>query len=93
MNFLPVCSSFVLMWNFAKPYRKVAYFGLWAEESADQYGKRDAMAILADAVDCGIDDDPPMSCLGTWVWIIIHRRLTFWKKIWIKWLRDDGLWL
>jgi hypothetical protein len=31
------------MQDFAKPYQKVTYFGLWAEESADAYGKRDAM--------------------------------------------------
>jgi hypothetical protein len=43
--------------DFASPYRKVAYFGLWAEETADQYGKRDAMDVLADAAGCCFDDD------------------------------------
>jgi hypothetical protein len=28
------------MRDFASPYRKVPYFGIWAEETADQYGKR-----------------------------------------------------
>ena len=42
--------------TFADPYRKVPYFGIWAEETADQYGKRDAMAVLADAAGCCIDD-------------------------------------
>jgi hypothetical protein len=45
------------MRDFARPYQKVAYFGLWAEESADEYGKRDAMAILADAAGRCVDDD------------------------------------
>lgn len=33
------------------------YIGLWAEETADDYGKRDAMAVLADAAGCCFDDD------------------------------------
>ena len=45
------------MRDFASPYRKVPYFGIWAEETADQYGKRDAMAVLADAAGCCFDDD------------------------------------
>jgi hypothetical protein len=45
------------MCDFASPYRKVPYFGIWAEETADQYGKRDAMAVLADAAGCCFDDD------------------------------------
>jgi len=45
------------MRDFAKPYKKVQYFGLWAEETADQYGKRDAMAILADAAGRCFDED------------------------------------
>lgn len=47
------------MRDFAKPYRnrKVAYFGLFAEESADSYGKKDALAILADAAGRCFDED------------------------------------
>jgi hypothetical protein len=45
------------MQDFAKPYQKVTYFGLWAEETADDYGKRDAMAILADAAGRCYDQD------------------------------------
>ena len=45
------------MKDFAKQYSRVQYFGLWASESADEYGKRDAMAILADAAGRCIDDD------------------------------------
>lgn len=38
------------MHDFSTKYRGVAHFGLWAEESADQLGNRDAWAILCDAV-------------------------------------------
>lgn len=38
------------MRDFARKYhRGVAHFGLWAEETADQKGDRDAWAILCDA--------------------------------------------
>jgi len=36
---------------------KVPYFGIWAQETADRYGKRDAMGVLADAAGCCFDDD------------------------------------
>jgi hypothetical protein len=49
--------SFVLMQDFSRPYRKVPYFGVGAGETADHYGKRDAMAVLADAAGCCFDDD------------------------------------
>jgi hypothetical protein len=45
------------MKDFARPYRKVPYFSIWAEETADLYGKRDAMAVLADAAGRCFDDD------------------------------------
>jgi hypothetical protein len=35
----------------------VPYFGIWAEETADHYGKRDAVAVLADAAGSCFDDD------------------------------------
>lgn len=38
------------MHDFSTKYRGVAHFGLWAEESADQLGTRDAWAILCDGV-------------------------------------------
>jgi hypothetical protein len=41
---------------FASPYRKVPYFGIWADEPSDQYGKRDAITMLADAAGCCFDD-------------------------------------
>jgi hypothetical protein len=43
--------------DFSKPYRGVQYFGVWADESADDYGKRDAMAVLCAAVACCYDED------------------------------------
>jgi carbohydrate-binding DOMON domain-containing protein len=35
----------------------VPYFGVWADETADFYGKRDAMAVLAEAAGRCFDDD------------------------------------
>jgi len=45
------------MKDFSRPYRGVQYFGLWADETADRYGIRDAMAILADAAGRCFDED------------------------------------
>jgi hypothetical protein len=42
---------------FSKPYQGVKHFGHFVEEAADQYGRRDAMAVLADAVQRCIDED------------------------------------
>jgi hypothetical protein len=36
--------------DYAKPYKDVPYFGVWAEETANIYGARDALAVLAEAV-------------------------------------------
>lgn len=42
---------------FSDAYRGVKYFGQWAEETADAFGSRDAMAVLRDAADrCGEED-------------------------------------
>lgn len=42
---------------FSEPYKGVAYFGHWAEGPAEVLGRRDALAILADAVGrCGDQD-------------------------------------
>ena len=43
--------------DFSKPYREVVWFGLWAHETADDYGKREALTVLAGAVDCCTEDD------------------------------------
>ena len=42
---------------FSKPYEGVKYFGHWADESAGRYGRRDAMAVLKDALDRCVDED------------------------------------
>lgn len=42
---------------FSDAYRGVKYFGHWAEETADAFGSRDALAVLRDAADrCGEED-------------------------------------
>lgn len=43
--------------DFSAQYRKVGYFGIWAEESADIYGARDAVRIVAHAAGCCYDED------------------------------------
>ena len=45
------------MKDYSKPYRGVAWFGLWAEESADIYGGRAALDILAKGIERTQDDD------------------------------------
>lgn len=42
---------------FSKPYSRVTHFGVWAEESADHYGRRDAFAVLTDAFERCRDED------------------------------------
>lgn len=37
------------MRDFSAKYRGVAHFGLWAEESGDRFGDRDAWNILVEA--------------------------------------------
>ena len=37
--------------DIARIHGSVPYFGLWAWETADDYGTRDALACLADAVE------------------------------------------
>jgi hypothetical protein len=42
---------------FSKPYEGVPYFGLWAEELADDYSASDALGLLPDAeLRCGEED-------------------------------------
>ena len=45
------------MADFSKPYGDVAYFGIWATETAADYGTRDAVAILTGAVKRCADED------------------------------------
>lgn len=42
---------------FSDPYRGVKYFGHWADETADAFGGRDALAVLRDAVVRCADED------------------------------------
>jgi len=43
--------------DFAQPYRNVPYFGIWADETADDFGRRDACAVIRDAVMRCYDED------------------------------------
>ena len=45
------------MKDYSKPYRGVAWFGLWASDTADDYGRRDAVKVLADAAERCFDED------------------------------------
>lgn len=45
------------MKDYAKPYKGVQHFGIWAAETADLYGTRDAVNVLAEAVGLCFDDD------------------------------------
>ena len=42
---------------FSDAYRGVKYFGHWAEETADAFGGRDALAVLRDAADQCAEED------------------------------------
>lgn len=42
---------------FQKPYEGVVHFGHWAVEHSGRYARRDALAILADALDRCRDED------------------------------------
>ena len=43
--------------DYSKPYRGVAWFGLWATDTADDYGRRDAVTVLAGAAEVCQDED------------------------------------
>jgi hypothetical protein len=43
--------------DFSKPFRGVAWFGIWATDTADDYGRREALLVLAGAIDMCMDDD------------------------------------
>ena len=45
------------MGDFARIHTGIAYFGIWASETADDYGRRDALARLASAVEATMDRD------------------------------------
>lgn len=43
--------------DFDRTYRRVAFFGTWAEETADGFGQKDAIAVLEDALQRCQDED------------------------------------
>ena len=43
--------------DFDKTYRRVTFFGTWAEETADGFGQRDAITVLEDAIQRCQDED------------------------------------
>ena len=45
------------MTDFPRPYKGVAWFGIWAADTADDYGRRDAATILTGAVELCADED------------------------------------
>ena len=45
------------MTDFSKPHRGVTYFGLFAEDTADDYGRRTAVTILGAAAERCTDED------------------------------------
>lgn len=42
---------------FHRIYEKVTHFGTWAVEQSGELGKRDALAIIKDALDRTYDED------------------------------------
>ena len=45
------------MTDYARIHRGVAWFGIWATDTADDYGRRDAVTVLVGAVEmCGDED-------------------------------------
>ena len=45
------------MTDFGKIYRDVAYFGIWADDTADMNGATDALDVLRQAVEHSRDQD------------------------------------
>ena len=43
--------------DYGRIHRGVAWFGIWATDTADDYGKRDALTVLAGAVEICADED------------------------------------
>jgi hypothetical protein len=42
---------------FSEVYKGVTHFGFWAEETADRYGRRDALEVLRLAAERCAEDD------------------------------------
>lgn len=59
--------------DFARPYRDVGYFGIWAEETGDDYGRRDAVAVIRGAViDCYEEDMRTREVAAALAWLVKH---------------------
>jgi hypothetical protein len=59
--------------DFAQPYRQVGYFGIWADETGDDYGKRDALAAIRGAViDCFDEDMRTREVAAALGWLVKH---------------------
>lgn len=59
--------------DFGRPYRQVGYFGIWADETGDDYGKRDAVAVIRGAViDCYDEDMRTKEVAAALAWLVKH---------------------
>ena len=59
--------------DFSKPYRDVGYFGIWAEETGDDYGRRDTLAVIRGAViDCYDEDMRTKEVTAALAWLVKH---------------------
>ena len=62
--------------DFARPYRQVGHFGIWADETGDDYGKRDAVAVIRGAViDCYDEDMRTKEVAAALGWLVKHAGL------------------
>ena len=59
--------------DFGRPYRQVGYFGIWADETGDDYGRRDAVAVIRGAViDCYDEDMRTGEVAAALAWLVKH---------------------
>ena len=59
--------------DFARPYRQVGHFGIWADETGDDYGKRDAVAVIRGAViECYDEDMRTREVAAALGWLVKH---------------------
>ena len=62
--------------DFGQPYRQVGYFGIWADETGDDYGRRDAVAVIRSAViDCYDEDMRTREVAAALAWLVKHGGL------------------
>jgi hypothetical protein len=59
-----------------RPYRQVGYFVIWADETGDNFGRRDAMAMIRGAViECYDEDMRTAELSGALDWLVKHGGL------------------